>query len=173
MSRARWISASLSIVTPLAIALLAASFAACDEQTVDPGDTSAVTSATGATTSGSSMVDPVNITLVHGTDQIVVDLAQLDTVMVKGAIAVPLEAVWAKGALADENTVTFDFEGDDGFHPSQKPACKAFITPAQLAHGYITPDSSRVLIWEDSLGFSGCYFVKGLKTMTGVDGTGT
>jgi hypothetical protein len=111
--------------------------------------------------------DLSSITLVHGASTAVVDVAALPTQMLKGSPVVPLTAVWTAGGLADASGLQFDFEGDDGFHPSSKSKCAAFIAGATLVQGYVLP-ATRTLVWDDALGLPGCYSVHGVSKMIGL-----
>jgi hypothetical protein len=108
------------------------------------------------------------VSLVYGTSSIPVDLTTFPTQDYKGTAVVPLTAVWSAGALKDASTLQFDFEGDDGFHPTSKSNCTGYITSNQLSMGYILP-TTRSLVWDDSLGFPGCYSVKGVAKIIGLD----
>ena len=148
--------------------------AACGTQTIQQGDgTTSPTTSTGAGGTGgeggSTDLPHVDITLGYQANTAVVNLAALPTTTFKATTVVRLSDVWAAGMLKDDtSTVTFDFEGDDGFHPSAKPACMNNITSAQLAQGFITPDT-RALLWPDAFGLPGCYFVKLTAKITAVD----
>lgn len=147
--------------------------AGCDTQTVDPGGAGgAGTSAASTTSAGGASGMPasgVTVLLVHGSDGVTVDLGTFPTQEQKGVPVIPLADVWQRGGFGtDPARVTFDFEGTDGFHPSSKAACKDLLTSAQLAQGYITPDT-RTLLWSDALGFSGCYYVKQVAKIIAVD----
>jgi hypothetical protein len=163
----------------------------CGDQTVDSGNpvhttatTATASTATGAggegggatTTAsaggghgGSAPTGDEVVTLVHGQDTVKVDLATLATVDVQGTPVVPLPSVWAAGALAEGvTTLTFDFEGDDGFHPSNKSKCAAYITYDELALGSLIPET-RSLVWDAALGLPGCYSVKSVAKIIALD----
>lgn len=118
---------------------------------------------------GGSSPGLADILLVHGDDSVVVDVAVLPTQVVKDVAVVPLPAVWGAGALTpDTSELVFDFEGDDGFHPSNKPSCSAYVTAEQLELGYVIPET-RSLVWDESLGFPGCYGVKSVAKIIALD----
>ena len=169
-----------------------------DDQTVDAGtkpqgqggsrDT-AGTSGAGGTSSGAGGTDPggaageasgaagtspatgVVVNVVYGGTSRPVDLGTLPTSEVNGQKLASIVDLWtASNTPAELAKVQFDFEGDDGFRPSTKGACKTPITGAQLSKGYIDPQL-RNLFWDDSLGLSGCYRVKGLAKVLASDAT--
>lgn len=110
-----------------------------------------------------------DVQLVYGDSLTVVDVAELPTELYKGSEVVRLTSVWTAGELVDDlSSVVFDFEGDDGFHPSSKGACEPYVTGEQLALGYILPDT-RTIVWDDSLGFPGCYGVKATAKIIALD----
>jgi hypothetical protein len=158
--------------------LLVLTAAACGGQDVDPG-TSQTTGSGGSTSSasggsgggtGGTAQGEVDITAVYGADSVTVNLAALPTQDYKGVAAVPLTAVWAASKLhPDVSTLEFDFYGDDGFHPAQKGgACLVNPTGANLAQGYMLPDT-RSLVWDDALGWPGCFSVKAVEKMVALD----
>ncbi|MFO0592650.1 MAG: hypothetical protein U0441_34215 [Polyangiaceae bacterium] len=166
-------------VVGVLIALFAG--AGCDGQEVNSGSSNGGgggTSTTssggtggtgGGTDTGGTQVGLADVLLSYGGSSVTVDVATLDTQMYKGAAVVPLTAVWAAGKLHDDTTtLQFDFEGDDGFHPSNKANCAAYITDAELPKGYILPDT-RTLVWDDTLGLPGCYSVKAVAKIIGLD----
>lgn len=146
----------------LGVAMMAFGLAAgCgkDSQTVQSGSTP---------TTDASAVAPV--VLSYGDHSTTVDVAGLPTQDYKGSAVVSLAAVWAKGQLADDaSKLTFDFEGDDGFHPSSRDKCKKNVSGADLAKGYIVP-ATRTLVWDDALGLPGCYNVHNVAKMIGLGG---
>jgi hypothetical protein len=165
---------------------LVLSLVACGGQEIDTGHTTHETGSGGgggaaATTSTTTDVGGggagtrgapaglADVALVYGGSSTKVDVAKLPTQPYKGAEVVPLSAVWSTGGLApDVASLVFDFEGDDGFHPSMKANCQSFVTGAQLAQGYILPET-RTLVWDDALGFPGCYSVKAVAKIIGLD----
>jgi len=108
------------------------------------------------------------VSLVYGTSSVPVDLTTFPTQDYKGTAVVPLTTVWSAGALKDASALQFDFEGDDGFHPTSSPNCTSYITSEQLSMGYILP-TTRSLVWDDSLGFPGCYSVSNVAKIIGLD----
>lgn len=160
----------------LALLLVACAAAACGGQDVDPG-TSQTTGSGGATTTASGTGGTggvphtaVDVLLSYGADSVTVDLSTLATQDYKGVAMVPLTAVWAAGKLhPDTSTLMFDFYGDDGFHPAQKGgACLTYPTGANLAQGYLLPET-RSLVWDDALGWPGCFSVKAVAKMVALD----
>lgn len=118
---------------------------------------------------GGSTATPIEIELRYGSSSKKVNLAALSTQDFKGTEVVPLPVVWSTGGLKnDTSKLQFDFEGSDGFHPSDKSKCAAYITPAQLAQGYIVPET-RSLVWEDALALSGCYHVYDVVKLIALD----
>lgn len=175
----------LSRFLRLTLLLASVSLAACssDGQTVDPGlpDTGApTTDATSEVATDAPVTDPdaapdanpaTTVTLVYGATTTKVDVSSLPTITYKGSPVVALSSIWAAGKLHDDvATLSFDFEGDDGFHPSNKASCSTNITGAQLAKGYMLP-ATRSLVWDDTLGLPGCYSVKAVAKLIGVDVT--
>jgi hypothetical protein len=140
----------------------------CGGQDVDSGSsTNGGGGATGGT--GGAQAAVADVRLTYGGASATVDLATLATQDYKGTAVVSLATVWAAGKLhADTSSLQFDFEGDDGFHPSNKASCAAYVAGAQIARGYILPDT-RTLVWDDALGFPGCYSVKAVATVIGLD----
>jgi hypothetical protein len=123
----------------------------------------------GSTGTGGAPQAEVDVLVTYGTDSVKVNIAALTTQDYKGVTVVPLTSVWTSSKLhPDLTTLQFDFEGDDGFHPSNKTNCAAYVTGAQLAQGYILPDT-RTLVWDDALGFPGCYSVKAVAKIIGLD----
>ena len=172
----------------LVVAGLLASLPACSDQEVvsgNPVHTAAASTATsttvgtggaggagGAGAAGGAGGQPAglaDVTLVHGADSAKVDAATLPTVEVNGVAVVKLSVVWAAGHLAEGTTdLVFDFEGDDGFHPSNKDKCAPYIPYAELAQGYVIPET-RSLVWDDALGLPGCYGVKAVAKIIALD----
>lgn len=131
-------------------------------------DTQAISQGTPAPSSSTAAV---NVVVVHGSDTATVDVAALPAQTYKDTSVVPLTTVWAQGKLAGDLTkLSFDFEGDDGFHPSSKDKCKKNLTGEQLGKGYIVP-KTRALVWDDALGLPGCYNVHDVAKIIAVDAT--
>ena len=126
----------------------------------------------GATGTGGQPAGLADVQLIHGSDTTKVDVAALPTVDYKGSPVVPLTVVWSAGKLTDDiANLAFDFEGDDGFHPSMKGGdCLAYPTATEIEKGYILPDT-RTLVWDDALGFPGCFSVKATAKIIGLDQT--
>lgn len=166
-------------------ALLAA---ACGGQDVDPGTSTnqggqggaATTTSTGApggggaatggSGTGGEAMGLADVELIYKASSTKVDVAKLATVDYKGSQVVPLPSVWSAGMLtADTTALQFDFEGDDGFHPSMKGgACLTYPKSEDFAKGYILPET-RTLVWDDSLGFPGCFSVKSTAKIIALD----
>ena len=174
--------------TLLVIALLV-TVTACGDQAVDNGNPTldagagggSTTVATGgggaggaggATGTGGQPAGLADVELIHGSDTTKVDVAALPTVDYKGSPVVPLTVVWSAGKLTEDiANLAFDFEGDDGFHPSMKGGdCLAYPTATEIEKGYILPDT-RTLVWDDALGFPGCFSVKATAKIIGLDQT--
>ncbi len=180
----------MSVARTLRTSLLtvAVALAGCSDQDVRSGNptqtavTTSMSTATGAGgvggsaatggaggAGGSTAIGAADVTVVHGADTATVDLGKLTTQDYKGTLVVPLQAAWAAGGLAAGLTkLEFDFEGDDGFHPSQKSKCATYITYAELAQGYLIPET-RSLVWDDALGLPGCYSVKAVAKVIALD----
>jgi hypothetical protein len=133
--------------------LLATVALACgNDQEVDPG-------------APSGQAQSVDVTF--GSKTVTVSLEPLQTVDYKGIGAVPLHDVWnaAHGSVSP-SSLAFVFESDEGFKPSDKDC--ADVPGTVLDKGYLEK-TTRNLIWDESLGFRGCYSVRGTKSITGVD----
>lgn len=159
----------------LALLALALSLPACgDGQSVDTGLPTSDAAVDSKTESATDTTDdtPVvtaKVTVLYGTKSTTVDVGALPTVDYKGSAVVRLDAVWTAAALGGElGKLEFDFEGDDGFHPSSKDKCKANIKGSQLDKGYILP-ATRSLFWDDSLGLPGCYSVRFVAKISALD----
>lgn len=155
----------MSISTLRAVAFLtivASGLATGCGQAVDNGTPSSHADSGADSTAGAS------VTLIHGGESATVDLSSLTTVNYKDTAVVSLEAVWTAGGLGEASGLEFDFEADDGFHPSSKSKCAKNLTGAELPMGYIIPDT-RSLVWDDSLGLPGCYSVQGVAKIIGLD----
>lgn len=98
-----------------------------------------------------------------GADMVDVDLGPLETLEYKDVDVTPLSAVWSQAfPSVDPSTLVFGFESDDGFKPSNK-GCED-VSGTALSQGYLEK-ISRNLVWEESLGFKGCYSVQGTKSI--------
>jgi hypothetical protein len=142
---------------------------------VDPGsnanpavDASAADASTDAQgVDGSTAVDAavdgngVVVAVSYQGQAVNVDLGTVATSSYKGTNLVKLSDLWTSTNItADRSTLTFEFvAAADGFKPSDK-GC-ADLSGTVLDKGYIDP-SSRNLTWDESLGFKGCYSVKGV-----------
>lgn len=157
--------------TALLFAVLAA---ACGGQDIDTGTSTSDAGSGGSTGTGTGGAGGApqglaDVLLVYNDTSGTVDVATLATVDYKGSALVRLTALWDAGKLhADTSTLEFDFYGDDGYHPSEHASCSWLPTGADLQKGYIQPDT-RNLVWDDSLGAFGCYKVKGIAKMIGID----
>ncbi len=149
ISRGMFIGAALSL-------LLAAGCGASD-QTVNSGANGNPSSDGGADGNG------VTLQVAYESQSVPVDLGTLATSSYKGVNLVKLSDVWAaSGISADRSALEFEFVGADGFKPSIK-GC-ADLSGILLDQGYIDP-TTRNLTWDETLGFSGCYSVKGAAKM--------
>jgi hypothetical protein len=158
-------------VSALAVALLA-----CGDdgdpsgQNAGSGGAAAAGGSAGAAGSGGSdgaAVGPT-IALSYGETNATVDLGKLPLETYKEQPVVRLSNVWAAGGLGNAEGLVFDFEGDDGFRPTQAAKCPAPLPGTDLAQGYILP-ATRTLVWEDAKGFPGCRSVKALKAILATD----
>lgn len=183
MGNIRHIVRALAAALPLSLLVLAPAGCSSEAQIVDPGtpDTgSPASDATSEAAADAPVGDPdaaldaiaANaVTLVYGATTTKVDVSTLPTTTYKGASVVALSSLWAAGKLRDDvSTLSFYFEADDGFHPSNKASCSTNITGAQLSKGYLLP-ATRSLVWDDALGLPGCYSVKAVAKVIGVDAT--
>lgn len=122
----------------------------------------------GASGSSTAPIGP-QLALSYGSATATIDLGKLPTQTYKDEAVVPLSAIWEAGKLGKSaSELVFDFEGDDGFRPTTKPKCPDPVAGADLDKGYLLP-ATRTLVWDDSLGFAGCYGVKALKTIIAID----
>ena len=145
-------------------ALLLLSACSSSDQTVDPGNNQNPATDGGADGSG------VTIQVSYQSQSIPVDLGAITTSSYKGVNLVKLSDVWAGSQItADRTTLEFEFVATDGFKPSSK-GC-ADLPGDVLDKGYIDP-ASRNLTWDESLGFKGCYSVKGATQMNAHAPTG-
>lgn len=144
---------SSKIFAPISACLLATAALACgSDQQVDPG-----------TPSGEGQ----SVDVIFESKTVAVSLESLQTVDYKGADVVPLADVWnaAHGSVSPAS-LAFVFESDEGFKPSDKEC--ADVPGTALDKGYLEKNT-RNLVWDESLGFRGCYSVRGTKSITGVD----
>lgn len=103
-----------------------------------------------------------NVGVEFGSQSTEIDVMSLERQDYRGTQVVSLTRVWeAANFGTDVATLQFDFEGDDGFHPTSRDRCKTLIQGSQIPQGYILPET-RTLIWDDALGLPGCYSVKGV-----------
>lgn len=135
--------------------LLTFLFAACgSDQEVNSGNPTNPASDSGA---------PVVIQVTHQTQSVPVNLKTLPTTSYKGTTVVKLSEVWSGSKLpGDRNTLEFEFVSSDGFKPSDK-GC-APLSGSVLDKGYINP-TSRNVMWDESLGYRGCYSVNDAAKM--------
>lgn len=118
---------------------------------------------------GGTHVGLADVQLVYGATTVTVDVATLPTKDYKGSQVVPLSTVWSAGKLGPGTAkLWFDFEGDDGYHPSMKNGCENYVPGADLPQGYILPDT-RSVFWDDALGLFGCYNVHSVAKIIGLD----
>ncbi|MBN2498743.1 MAG: hypothetical protein JXR96_29400 [Deltaproteobacteria bacterium] len=98
------------------------------------------------------------VTVQHGQDEVEVDLGTLETVNVEGEELVKLKVVvQAASLVADPSAFGYDFEGSDGFRPTEDRGAEP-MEWAKMDQGYIHP-VSRNLSWDAELGLSGWWSV--------------
>jgi len=115
--------------------------------------------------------DPArSVLVVHGEDQVEVDLGDLPTVEVEAQPQVVLQAVIAAAPIVTTpETFGYDFEGSDGYrivegHDDRTPA-----TWDDLARGWVHP-VSRNLSWDASLaGFGAPWHVRDVTVIHVID----
>ncbi len=128
----------------------------------------------GSEDSGSSPMAPEttlgeHVSVSYAGQSAEVELAALETTTINAFTAVPLDKVWAAtGFGVDLLSLRLDFEGDEGFRPSQKDKCADLLTGTPLLSGGITPDT-RDLVWDDALNLPGCYAVRGVRSIDATD----
>lgn len=156
---------SISRAFAFALALTACSSSSSPSGgSTDGGTSSASDGGTAATASG-----PQIVTVTYGGSSKPIDVTTLPTQDYKGEPVVALTKVWEATKLTgDLAKIEFDFEGDDGFHPTSKPRCATLTPGSQLGQGYILP-ATRSLVWDDALGLAGCYAVKGVAKVIATD----
>lgn len=154
-------NARLRSAFTLALGLTASAFVvACSDAATPGGAPAAVASSDGGAGNDGASVAAANVDVVYKGTTATVDVASLPGQDYRGSQVVTLTKVWEASKLSGDLTkLQFDFEGDDGFRPSARDRCKTLITGAQIAQGYILPDT-RTLVWDDALGLPGCYSVK-------------
>lgn len=100
------------------------------------------------------------VTVLWGGNEDVVFLDSLDKVVFEERSVCLLWDVLLEAGLEEEEILSmhFDFEsGEDGFRPSEVVGCDP-LDGEILALGYLDPDS-LALLWDDTLGLRGCYWV--------------
>ncbi len=162
---------SSTVTLRLALAFAATlALAACSSSESSSSTTSTSTGDGGATDgSASTASGPQIVTVTYAGSAKPVDVTTLATQDYKGEPVVALSKIWEAAKLTGELTkLEFDFEGDDGFHPTSRPRCTALVPGAQIAQGYVLP-ATRSLVWDDALGLAGCYAVKGVAKVIATD----
>jgi hypothetical protein len=102
------------------------------------------------------------ISVIHGAETKVVDVAKMATVDVDGTPVVLLsEVVKAAFPAIVLTEVTVDFTGAEGYKPGSKSNCAGVvpIPGKSLEQGWIDPATTN-LLWDESLGYPGCLHVK-------------
>lgn len=163
------IHSSRSVFVIAVAASLSFASAACSSSATS--STPAATSDGGAGDGGTSTASsgPQIVTVTYGGTSKPIDITTLATQDYKGEPVVALTKIWDETKITgDLAKLEFDFEGDDGFHPTSKPRCTTLIPGAQLAQGYVLP-ATRSLVWDDALGLAGCYAVKGVAKVIATD----
>jgi len=112
------------------------------------------------------------IDVTYGDTAVTVDLADATVVEIDGVEYVALQEVVELAGLpgVDIEDLSFDFEGSDGFHPTDSPNCETLIPLGwvHLTNGYVDP-VTRDLVWEDATGFPGCMSVDDLARIEASD----
>jgi hypothetical protein len=93
-------------------------------------------------------------------------LNDLDKVLVEGSeVCILWDVLLAAGLEeAEASSLRFDFESKDGFRPSSM-GCEP-LEGETLQQGYLNPETLN-LIWDDALGFPGCYSVRETRKIIG------
>ena len=109
----------------------------------------------------------VQMEVRHGDASVRVDLGSLAGDRRADLCLVPLDQVVEAADLGIVLSETeFDFEGEDGFRPSQV-GC-APLDGALLSRGWADM-STGTLVWDESLGLRGCYSVTKARAMLAFD----
>jgi hypothetical protein len=105
----------------------------------------------------SSPEGPV-VTVLWGINEEKVFLDDLDKIPFQGTLVCRLTDILLEAGLEEEEirSMRFDFESEGGFRPSQK-GCDP-LEGESLSLGYLDPES-LALLWDDTLGLRGCYWV--------------
>ncbi|MBW2703544.1 MAG: hypothetical protein JRF33_22225 [Deltaproteobacteria bacterium] len=99
-----------------------------------------------------------SVTVVHGADEVTVDLSQVASEVVDGEELVPLDSIVSVAGLVEDSSIfVYDFEGADGFRPTVDREAEALPFEA-LGSGWMHP-VSRNLSWDASLSLSGWWSV--------------
>ncbi len=103
----------------------------------------------------------------RGGDTAEVDLGALPGRRQGDLCLVPLDRIVENSGLGiDMDRAVFDFEGEDGFRPSQVDC--APLDGATLSRGWADM-STGTLVWDDSLGLRGCYSVSKAAVILAMD----
>jgi hypothetical protein len=99
-------------------------------------------------------------------DGVPVFLNDLDKIVVQDSLVCRLWDILLAAGLEEDEILSmrFDFQGEDGYRPSQK-GCEP-LEGENLELGFLDPES-MLLIWDPSLGLPGCYSVKGTVWILG------
>lgn len=112
-----------------------------------------------------------DVTLRYQGEEVALSFADFETEMIDGVETVSLADIVQAGvdALAAPpamETLVFDFEADDGFR-SSCVECEP-LTFSELEGGHIITASSNIF-YDEALGMSGCYRVKGFAAVLAFD----
>ncbi|MBN1336123.1 MAG: hypothetical protein JXB39_09195 [Deltaproteobacteria bacterium] len=133
--------------------VLLAFLTACGDQDVQIDDTAGDDTATPGYT----------VDVVADGQTVSVDLSTLGTVDFEGAPVVVLPDVLdASGLSVPWSERTYDFVASDGFRPSEH-SCPP-LDWSVAAQGCFYPSTGN-LVWDSSLGLSGCYYVDDVVTV--------
>lgn len=132
----------------------------------DDGGSSSSSGAASQDGGSSGAVQQGDVTVVLDGKELPVSFEGLTTTTFKDQEVIALPTVWA-AAVPDQGyeDFVFNFVGADGFRPESRSKCEGVVFDGEVfAKGYIDV-VSHLLVWEDSLGYSGCAFVKDLVTI--------
>lgn len=82
--------------------------------------------------------------------------------------SVPLLLLW-RAAWPDANPAPlhFDLVGSDGFHPADRPPCKALLTSAELVEAHIDVVTHDIS-FDEGVALPGCYHVHAVVALDGL-----
>jgi hypothetical protein len=107
----------------------------------------------------------VEIAIDFGDERKTVSIDTLSTHAIGEADVVLIsKIIEASGIMVDLSVVTLDFEGTDGYRPSQKPFCADFLPTAGANADKVGVNlaDENTLVWEESLAMDKCAAVKDL-----------